>query len=138
MKFLYFYKERVRGKEGERGEGDRKHSLRMQLVQSPVHAHCYFESLQPTVFSDFVHHGSHACSTELSRPPGHHSAHLLDNDAIITGALEPQVVQDGTDLQQGQAVTGGRGESGRSADGLPPPGAQVLYQRCWRVGLGSW
>lgn len=83
-----------------------RHSLRMQLVEGSIHAHCHFERVQPTIFSYFVHHSSHACAAELGCPPRHHSAHLLDNDAVVTSALKPQVVQDRSDLQQGQAVTG--------------------------------
>lgn len=100
------------GKQGKNRERGRKmgrecgHSLRMELVEGSVHTHCHFQSVQPTVFSYFVHHGGHACTTELGSPPRHDGAHLLDDDAVVTGALEPQVVQDGSDLQQGQAVTG--------------------------------
>lgn len=103
------------GKKRPTGRVEVRHSLRMELVEGPIHAHCHFEGVQPTVFSYFVHHGSHACTTELGCPPCHYSAHLFDNDAVVTGALEPQVVQDGTDLQQGQAVTAewGWGETAR-------------------------
>lgn len=101
-----------RGKQGKNREGGRKmgwrcgHSLRVELVEGSVHTHCHFQSVQPTVFSYFVHHGGHACATELGCPPRHDGAHLLDDDAVVTGALEPQVVQDSSDLEQGQAVTG--------------------------------
>ena len=61
----------------------------MQLVEGPVHTHCHSEGVQPTVLSDFVHYGSHACATELSCASSHHGAHLLDDDAVITRALEP-------------------------------------------------
>ena len=61
----------------------------MKLVQCPVHAHRHFEVVQSTVLSYLVHHGGHACATELGRAPGDHSAHLLHNDAVVTRALQP-------------------------------------------------
>lgn len=66
-----------------------RHSLRMKLIQSPVHAHCHFEVVQPTVLSYLVHYGGHACATELCSAPGNHSAHLLHDDAVIARALQP-------------------------------------------------
>lgn len=66
-----------------------RHSLRMELIQRPVHAHRHFEVVQPTVLSDLVHHGGHACTTELCRTPGDHGAHLLHDDAVVAGALQP-------------------------------------------------
>lgn len=88
----------------------RGRSLRVELVEGAVHTHGHFQSIQPTVFSYLVHHGGHASAAELGCPPRHDGTHLLDDDAVVTGALEPQVAQDGPDLQQGQAVagTGGR------------------------------
>lgn len=74
------------------------HSLRVELVQRAVHAHCHFEAVQPAVLPYLVHHSGHACATELSGTPGNHSAHLLHNDAVVARALQPQVAQDGTDL----------------------------------------
>lgn len=34
--------------------------------------------------------------------------HLFDDDTVITGAVQPQVLQDGSHLQQSQSVTGER------------------------------
>lgn len=108
-------KSRNAPEEGRQGEASRvRYSLRMELVESPVHTHCHFEVLQSSVFSYLVHHSSHACTTELGRTPGDHSAHLLHDDAVVTGALQPQVAQDGPDLQQGQAVTAREGDNDRS------------------------
>lgn len=40
------------------------------------------------------------------------TAYLFDDDTVITGAVEPQVLQDGSHLQQSQPVTG-KGVKGR-------------------------
>lgn len=66
-----------------------RHSLRMKLIQSPIHTHGHFEVVQPTVLSYLVHYGSHACATELCGAPCNHSAHLLHDDAVIARALQP-------------------------------------------------
>ena len=86
------------------------HSLWMQLVQGAVDPHGDAKMLQVAVEPDLVDHGSHAGSTELGGSAGHHAAHLLHQDAVLTGgAGQAQVLQDGAHLPQGQAVTGGGG-----------------------------
>lgn len=76
--------------EGKTGKASRdRYSLRMELVESPVYAHCHFEAIQSSVFSYLVYHSSHACATKLSCTPGNHGAHLLHDDAVIAGALQP-------------------------------------------------
>lgn len=92
--------------------------LWVQLVERAVHAHGDVQVVQPSVLTDLVHHGSHSGSTDLSRAAGHRAAHLLDDNTVITGAVEPQLLQDRPDLQQRQTITvqGGRrrGEKGES------------------------
>lgn len=39
-------------------------------------------------------------------------AHLFDDDAVVTGAVQAQVLQDGSDLQQSQPVAGGGARGG--------------------------
>lgn len=39
-------------------------------------------------------------------------AHLFDDDAVVTGAVQTQVLQDGSDLQQSQPVAGGGARGG--------------------------
>lgn len=85
-------------KTGDGAAPEVRHSLRMKLVQRPVHAHRHFEAVQPTVLSYLVHHGGHACATELGSAPGDHGAHLLHDDTVVACALQPEVAQDGSDL----------------------------------------
>jgi len=83
--------------------------LRVQLVERAVHAHRGVQVVQASVLTDLVHHGGHAGSAHLRRAAGHRAAHLLHDDAVVAGAVEPQLLQDGPDLQQRQtiAVEGG-------------------------------
>lgn len=95
--------------------------LWVQLVERAVHAHGNIQVVQPSVLTDLVHHSSHSGSADLSRAAGHGAAHLLDDNTVITGAVEPQLLQDRPDLQQRQTIAveqGGRGERGcqRSAN----------------------
>lgn len=39
-------------------------------------------------------------------------AHLFDDDAVVTSAVQAQVLQDGSDLQQSQPVAGGGARGG--------------------------
>lgn len=87
-------------------EHNQSHSLRVQLVERPIHANGDFEEVQATVLADLVHHSSHTGTTELCRAPCHHRAHLLHDDAVVTCGLQAQVLQDGAHLEQGQAVAG--------------------------------
>lgn len=81
-------------------------SLWVQLVERPIHADGDLEEVQPAVLPDLVHHGCHAGPAELSSPPGHHRAHLLHDDAVVARALQAEMLEDGADLEQGQAVAG--------------------------------
>lgn len=76
------------------------HSLRMKLVERPVHAHSHVEAVQPPVFADLIHHSSHACATQLRRPLGHHPTHGLHEDTVVARAVQAQLLEDGPDLQQ--------------------------------------
>lgn len=78
--------------------------LWVQLVERAVHAHGNIQVVQPSVLTDLVHHSSHSGSADLSRAAGHGATHLLDDNTVITGAVEPQLLQDRPDLQQRQTI----------------------------------
>lgn len=85
-----------------------RHSLRVQLVQGAVHAHSDLQVLQPLVFPPLLHDGSHACATELGRPTGHRSTHLLHHDAVLTRAVQAKLLQDPPHLEEGQPIAAER------------------------------
>ena len=72
----------------------------MKLVECSIHPHGHVEMVQSSVFPDLIHHGSHACTTQLRGPPGHHAAHGLDKDTVVAGAIQAQLLEDGPDLEQ--------------------------------------
>lgn len=76
----------------------------MELVERAVHAHSNIQVVQPSVLTDLVHHGSHPGSADLGSAVGHGAAHLLDDNTVIAGAVEPQLLQDRPDLQQRQTI----------------------------------
>lgn len=78
--------------------------LWVQLVERAVHAHGNIQVVQSSVLTDLVHHSSHSGSADLSRTAGHRATHLLDDNTVITGAVEPQLLQDRPDLQQRQTI----------------------------------
>lgn len=78
--------------------------LWVQLVERAVHAYCNVQVVHSPVLTDLVHHSSHAGSADLSRTTGHRATHLLDDNTVITGAVEPQLLQDRPDLQQRQTI----------------------------------
>ena len=80
--------------------GRKPHSLRMKLVECSIHPHSHTEMVQPSVLSDLVHHGGHARTAQLRGPFGHHPAHGLDEDTVVTGAIQAQLLEDGPDLEQ--------------------------------------
>lgn len=84
------------------------HSLRVQLVQGAIHAHGDPQALEPLVFPPFLYNGGQASATELGRPPGHSSAHLLHHDAVLTRAVQAELLQDPPDLEEGQPITAGK------------------------------
>lgn len=87
-------------------------SLWVEFVKRAVHAHGDVQVVQASVLPDLIHHGRHAGSADLSGAAGHGAAHLLDDDAVVAGAVEAQLLQDSPDLQQRQtvAVVGGGSE----------------------------
>lgn len=80
-------------------------SLWVQLVQRAIHAHGDLEVLEALVFSPLLHDGSQAGTTHLGSSPRHSPAHLLHHDTVFTRAVQPQLLQDPPDLQEGQPVT---------------------------------
>lgn len=88
--------------------------LWVQLVQRAVHAHGNVQVVQSPVLTDLVHHSSHPGSADLSRAAGHRAAHLLDDNTVITGAVEPQLLQDRPDLQQRQTIAVEQERAGES------------------------
>lgn len=88
-------------------------SLWVEFVKRAVHAHGDVQVVQRSVLSDLVHHGRHPGSADLRGAAGHGAAHLLDDDAVVAGAVEPQLLQDRPDLQQRQTVAEGEGSEVR-------------------------
>lgn len=84
------------------------HSLRVQLVQRAIHSHGDLQVLQPLVFPPLLHDSSQASAAELGRPPGHSSAHLLHHNAVLTCAVQAELLQDPPDLEEGQPITVGK------------------------------
>ena len=81
-----------------------EHSLRVQLIQGAVHTHSDPHVLKSLVFSPLLHDGSQASTIKLGRPPGHSAAHLLHHDAVLTRAVQAELLQDPPDLEEGQPV----------------------------------
>lgn len=111
--------------------------LWVQLVECAIHAHCNIQVVQSSVLTDLVHHCSHSSSAQLSCSAGHCAAHLLDDNTVITGAVEPQLLQDRSDLQQGQtiAVVGGGRVRGQPTAGESLDTSQLFPET--KVGLNS-
>lgn len=113
--------------------------LWVQLVERAVHAHGDVQVVQSSVLTDLVHHGGHPGSADLSRAAGHRAAHLLDDNTVVAGAVEPQLLQDRPDLQQRQTIAaeqegGGReGVRGQPTAGESPDTSQLLPEA--KVGL---
>ncbi len=89
--------------------------LWVQLVERAVHAHGGIQVVQASVLTDLVHHRSHSGSADLSCAAGHCATHLFDDDTVITGAVEPQLLQDRPDLQQCQTIAVSRRGGGRAS-----------------------
>lgn len=90
--------------------------LWVQLVQGAVDTHGDVQVVQSSILADFVHHSRHPGAAYLSGAPGHRAAHFLDDDAVVTGAVESQLLQDGPDLQQRQTIAGEQQRGQRSAN----------------------
>lgn len=112
------------------------HSLRVQLVQRAIHSHGDLQVLQPLVFPPLLHDSSQAGAAELGCPPGHSSAHLLHHNAVLTCAVQAELLQDPPDLEEGQSITVGKQSrtSGPASWALEPvpPGSQPPIPRCPR------
>lgn len=114
--------------------------LWVQLVERAVHAHGDIQVVQLSVLTDLVHHSSHSGSADLSRAVGHGATHLLDDNTVITGAAEPQLLQDRPDLQQRQTIAveqreGEEGVRGQPTAGESPDTSQLFPEA--KVGLNS-
>lgn len=72
--------------------------LWVELVECPIHAHSHVQVVQAAVLADLVHNGRHAGATDLGGAARHGAAHLLDDDAVVAGAVQAQLLQDGPDL----------------------------------------
>lgn len=78
----------------------------MEFVERAVHSHCDFQLIEVTVQTYLVHHGGQAGSAQLGGTFGHHAAHLLHQNTVVTRACrQAQMLQDGADLPQRQTVT---------------------------------
>lgn len=115
--------------------------LWVQLVECAVHAHCNIQVVQSSVLTDLVHDSGHSSSANLSCSAGHRATHLLDDNTVIAGAVEPQLLQDRPDLQQGQTIAvecgGGHGERVR---GQPTAAESLDTSQLFpeaKVGLSS-
>lgn len=98
--------------------------LWVQLVERAVHTHGDVQVVQSPVLTDLVHHRRHSGSADLSGATGHGAAHLLDDNTVITGAVESQLLQDRPDLQQRQTIArrGGGERGGVVVRGQPTAG----------------
>lgn len=121
----------------------------MQLVERAVHAHGDVQVVQAAVLADLVHHGGHAGAADLGRAAGHRAAHLLHDDAVVTGAGEAQLLQDRPDLQQRQAIAvegeegGERGERSANSSRVTryltaAPGGRGGLKRCIKPPSRTW
>lgn len=124
----------------EDNRGPPSNSLRVQLVEGPIHTDRDLEEVQPAVLPDLVHHSCHASPAELSCPPGHHRAHLLHDDAVVARGLQAEVLEDGADLEQGQAVAGGdtRARQRYEMEQLGCVASPFLSTSCRAQGLAAW
>lgn len=102
--------------------------LWVQLVKRSVHAHGHIQVVQSPVLADLVHNCCHTGPADLGGAAGHRTANLLDDDTVVAGAVQPQLLQDGPDLQQSQTIAAegwGWGwvvGSGRHVNSLPIAG----------------
>ena len=78
----------------------------MQFVECPIHPYSDVQVVQSTVLPNLVHHRSHPRAADLGSPAGHRAAHLLHDDGVIACAVQPQLLKNGSYLEQGQPVTG--------------------------------
>lgn len=110
-------------------------SLWVEFVQRAVHAYGDVQVVQPSVLTDFIHHGRHPGSADLSGAARHGATHLLDDNTVVAGAVQPQLLQDSPDLQQRQTVAVGEGVRGQTTAAASLDTSQLLPEA--NVGLGS-
>lgn len=72
--------------------------LWVELIERPVHSYGDLEVVQFPVFADLIDDGGHPGATDLSGPMGHGATHLLHDDTVVAGAVQTQLLQDGSDL----------------------------------------
>lgn len=68
------------------------HSLWVQFVECSVHPHSDVQVVQRSVLANLVHHAGHSGSADLSRTAGHGAAYLLDDDTVVTCAVQTQLL----------------------------------------------
>lgn len=76
----------------------------MKLVQSPIYSNSNLQVLRTSVFSLLLYNGCQSCPTELGSSPGNSPTHLFHNDAVITRAVEAKLLQNPSDLEEGEPV----------------------------------
>lgn len=78
----------------------------MCFVKGAVHSYGDRKLIEVAVLSHLVHHSCQTGAAELSGAPGHDAADLLHQHAVVAGGVcKAQVLQNGSDLTHGQAVT---------------------------------
>lgn len=82
-----------------------RYSLRMELVQSPIHSNGDLQALHTLVFSLLLYNSSQSCPTELGSSFWNSSTHLFHNDAVFTCAVQAQLLQNSPDLEESEPVT---------------------------------
>lgn len=58
----------------------------MELVQGSVHSYSDVKRVEVAVLPDLVYHGGERGATKLGGSLGHHAAHFLHQDAVVTRA----------------------------------------------------
>lgn len=91
----------------------------MELVQSPIYTDSDLQALHTLVLPLLLQNSGQPCPTEPGSPCGNHPTHLLDDDAVVTRAVQPQLLQDAPHLEEGQAVTA-QGSTRSSGSGRAP------------------
>lgn len=81
-----------------------RYSLWMKLVQSPIYSNGNLQVLHTSVFSLLLYNGCQSCSTQLGSSPGNSPTHLFHNDAVFTRAVEAELLQNPSDLEEGEPV----------------------------------
>lgn len=85
-----------------------RYSLWMKLVQSPVYSNGNLQMLHTSVFSLLLYNGRQSCPTQLGCSPGNSPTHLFHNDAVFTRAVEAELLQNPSNLEEGEPVAAQR------------------------------